>query len=116
MAFDVGGAWARALSSPIMVWTGERSYSLFLIHFTVFAGVNYAVSWFIPGRTATYFALTRLLGVSGAVLAAMVLFHLVERRFARNLVTDRYFWPRLAPIGAAADGENSPRTRAAARS
>jgi peptidoglycan/LPS O-acetylase OafA/YrhL len=95
LAFELGSAWTRFLSSPLMVWLGERSYSLFLIHFTVFAGVNYAVSWFVPGKTATYFLLTRLIGLPGAVLAAMVLFYLVERHFARNLMTDKYFWPRL---------------------
>ncbi len=101
LAFDVGGGWTRFLSSPLMVWLGERSYSLFLIHFTAFALTNYAVSWFIPAKTATYFALTRLIGVPGAVLAAMLVFHFVERHFARNLVTDKRFWPPLAAQGAA---------------
>jgi peptidoglycan/LPS O-acetylase OafA/YrhL len=100
LAFDVGGAWTRFLSSRLMVWLGERSYSLFLIHFTVFAGTNYLISWMIPSRSATYFGLTRLIGVPGAVLAAMVIFHVVERRFARNLVTDKEFWP--PPWGARA--------------
>ena len=95
LAFDVGSGWTRFLSSPPMVWLGERSYSLFLIHFTAFALTNYAVSWFIPAKTATYFALTRLIGVGGAVLAAMLVFHFVERHFARNLVTDKNFWPPL---------------------
>jgi peptidoglycan/LPS O-acetylase OafA/YrhL len=95
LAFDVGGAWTRFLSSRLMVWLGERSYSLFLIHFTVFAGTNYLVSWMIPTRSATYFGLTRLIGVPGAVLAAMVIFHVIERRFARNLLTDKDFWPPL---------------------
>lgn len=94
LAFDVGSAWTRFLSSPLMVWLGERSYSLFLIHFTVFAIVNYGVSWFVPDKTATYALLTRLIGLPGALLAAMMLFHFVERRFARNLVTDKYFWPK----------------------
>jgi len=93
MAFDVAGAWRAFLSTPLMVWFGERSYSLFLIHFTVFAAVNYAVSAFIPDRTATYFVLTRLFGLPGAILASMLIFHWIERHFARNLVTDKQFWP-----------------------
>lgn len=94
LAFDLGTLWTRFLSSPFMVWLGERSYSLFLIHFTAFATVNYAVSWFIGSRTETYFAVTRLIGIPAALLAAMIMFQLVERHFARNLVTDKYFWPR----------------------
>ena len=95
LAFDVGSAWTQFLSSPLMVWLGERSYSLFLIHFTAFALTNYVVSWLIPTKSATYFALTRLIGLPGALLAAMLIFHLIERRFARNLVTDKQFWPPL---------------------
>jgi peptidoglycan/LPS O-acetylase OafA/YrhL len=94
MAFDLGSAWTRFLGSPMMVWMGERSYSLFLIHFTILAGATYAVAWIVPAKTATYGVLTRLIGLPGSLLAAMLLFHLVERHFARNLVTDKQFWPR----------------------
>jgi peptidoglycan/LPS O-acetylase OafA/YrhL len=77
----------------------------------VFALTNYAVSWFIPAKTGTYFALTRLIGVSGAVVAAMLVFHFVERHFARNLVTDKNFWPPLASRVRAVALEISGRTR-----
>ena len=93
LAFDVGSAWMRFLSSPLMVWLGERSYSLFLIHFTIFTTVNYLVVFFVREKTDAYFLLTRGIGVPLALLAAMTLFYFVERRFARNLVTDKSFWP-----------------------
>jgi peptidoglycan/LPS O-acetylase OafA/YrhL len=85
--------FVNGFSSPLMVWLGERSYSLFLIHFTVFYAVNHLCSLFLPSRNLTYFLLTRLLGLPLALLAAMILFHTVERRFARNLVTANYFFP-----------------------
>jgi peptidoglycan/LPS O-acetylase OafA/YrhL len=92
LAFDVGGRWMRFLSSRFMVWLGERSYSLFLIHFTVFAAANWACS-FLFQKGDAYFLATRLIGIPGALLSAMLLFWFVERRFARNLVTDKHFWP-----------------------
>src|SRR5476649_1860272 len=44
----------RRLTHPIAVWLGERSYSLFLVHFNVFYLVNLVLSLFLPGRTAVY--------------------------------------------------------------
>jgi peptidoglycan/LPS O-acetylase OafA/YrhL len=85
----------RFLSSDLMVWLGERSYSIFLIHFTVFVAVNYLVSFIVFERDWSYLFLTRAIGLPGALLAAMVMFQTVERRFARGLVTADKFWPPL---------------------
>ncbi len=100
------------LSSPLAVWLGERSYSLFLVHVTVFQLVDHAAAHLIARRSATWLVATRVAGVPAAFLAAMLLFSLVERRFARGLVTADAFWPPLgrpvppaagvAPVAAAA--------------
>ncbi|GAA4464851.1 acyltransferase [Nemorincola caseinilytica] len=81
------------LDTPIMIWLGERSYSLFLVHFSVFYLVNYICSMFLPDRNMLYGILTRGAGIPLAFLCAMTLFYFVERRQARGLVTDRIFWP-----------------------
>lgn len=100
------GAWlGRMLSRPLMVWLGERSYSLFLIHFTTFYATNYVVSLVCPSRSWVYGAVTRALGVPLAFLLAMLLFHFVERRFARGLVSAEYFWPSGYLASCTAAGE-----------
>lgn len=81
------------LDRPIMIWLGERSYSLFLIHFSVFYLTDYLVSMCVPDRGIYYYALTRGLGIPFAFLCAMALFYFVERWQARGLVTDKIFWP-----------------------
>jgi peptidoglycan/LPS O-acetylase OafA/YrhL len=83
----------RGLSHPLLVWLGERSYSLFLIHCAVFYATNYGVSLFCADRSLAYGLATRLIGIPLSFLAAMVLFHFVERPFARGLVTADHFWP-----------------------
>jgi peptidoglycan/LPS O-acetylase OafA/YrhL len=100
-SFASHGRLYRILASDFMVWLGERSYSLFLIHFTVFALVNWLTS-FVLLKDASYFFVTRAVGLPGAMLAAMVLFWLVERHFARNLATADRFWPPL-PDGRESD-------------
>jgi peptidoglycan/LPS O-acetylase OafA/YrhL len=84
-----------ALTSPLFVWMGERSYSLFLVHVTVFQLASNVAAHAWPGKSGAYFLATRLLGIPAAFLAAMVLFTVVERRFARGLVTAGAFWPPL---------------------
>ncbi|MBC8106754.1 MAG: acyltransferase [Anaerolineae bacterium] len=84
---------AKTLSSPLMLWIGERSYSLFLIHFTAFFTVNYLISFATPGKNAVYLATSRIGGLAAAVFGAMLMFQFIERRFARNLVTANQFWP-----------------------
>ncbi|MFL5261344.1 MAG: acyltransferase family protein [Anaeromyxobacteraceae bacterium] len=83
------------LASPLFVWLGERSYSLFLVHVSVFQLTNAlaAVAW--SSKRGQYFLVTRLVGLPAAFLVAMTLFSAVERRFARGLVTADAFWPPL---------------------
>lgn len=81
------------LDRPMMIWLGERSYSLFLIHFSVFYLVDYLCSMFLPERNILYGVLTRGGGILLAGFAAILLFNFVERRQARGLVTDKIFWP-----------------------
>lgn len=92
IAFNAG-SFKKWLSKPLMIWLGERSYSLFLIHFSVFYLVDNIVSHFISERNGFYGLLTRGIGVPLALLAAMVLFSFVERRQARGLMTGDMFWP-----------------------
>ena len=97
LAQDAGSRLAERLSGSQLVWLGERSYSLFLVHFPVFYLVNYLTSLVVPRRGPAYFVVTRGVGLPAALLAAMAVFWLVERRFARGLTTADRFWP---PIGA----------------
>jgi peptidoglycan/LPS O-acetylase OafA/YrhL len=92
------GSLTRALSSRPLVWLGERSYSLFLTHFAVFCLINYWCSRLLSSGTR-FFILSRLIGYTAALLIAMLLFHLLERPFARNLATANDFWPPLGPWG-----------------
>jgi peptidoglycan/LPS O-acetylase OafA/YrhL len=93
LALQPGRRFERVLSHPLLVWLGERSYSLFLVHCTVFYAVNYVVSLVVAERNWAYGLLTRLVGIPLAFLAAMLVFHVVERPFARGLVTADHFWP-----------------------
>lgn len=86
-------SFKRFLGRPVMIWLGERSYSLFLIHFSVFYFVDNVISHFTPGRTGVYGLLTRSIGIPLALFAAMLLFWFVERRQARGLLTGKLFWP-----------------------
>jgi peptidoglycan/LPS O-acetylase OafA/YrhL len=83
------------LSKPLPVWLGERSYSLFLVHFPAFYLANWFASLLVPSRTASYFVLTRVTGLPLAMFLAMVTFWVVERRYARGLATADSFWPAL---------------------
>lgn len=83
----------KFLSKPVMIWFGERSYSIFLVHFSVFYLTDNLVSRFTGDRTAMYGILTRAVGIPLALFLAMLLFHFVERRQAKGLVTEHAFWP-----------------------
>ncbi len=83
----------RSLSKPRMVWLGERSYSLFLVHFPAFYFANWIASLLFARRTTSYFFLTRATGLPLAMLVAMVIFWMIERRYARGLATAGSFWP-----------------------
>jgi peptidoglycan/LPS O-acetylase OafA/YrhL len=83
----------KVLSHPYMIWLGERSYSLFLIHFSVFYLSNYIVSHFTPDRNGMYALFSRMLGIPFAMFMSMLLFHFIERKQARGLLTEKAFWP-----------------------
>jgi peptidoglycan/LPS O-acetylase OafA/YrhL len=103
LAFNSAGI-KKALSNPFMIWLGERSYSLFLIHFSVFYFTNYLVSNITSERDGTYALLTRTIGIPLALFLAMLLFHLIERRQARGLLTAKAFWPWQAKKAIAEHG------------
>jgi peptidoglycan/LPS O-acetylase OafA/YrhL len=78
-------SFSGALSSPPMVWFGERSYSLFLVHFTAFELANWLVSMWTPARTIVYGVVSRVIGIPLAWLFAIMIFWTVERHFAHGL-------------------------------
>jgi len=84
---------SRLLASPLMVWLGERSYSLFLTHYSVIALACWATSFFIDGKGLVYFIISRALAVIGSLAVACVLFEVVERRFAHGLITAGMWLP-----------------------
>ncbi len=86
-------AMKQFLNKNIMVWLGERSYSLFLIHFSIFYFTDNLVSHFTANRNAYYGILTRGIGIPFAFFMAMLLFWFVERKQARGLLTGKVFWP-----------------------
>lgn len=92
VAFNARG-FRKMLSTPFMIWLGERSYSLFLVHFSVFYFVDSMISRITPERNAMYAVLSRGVGIPLALFAAMLLFHFVERRQAHGLITGQMFWP-----------------------
>jgi peptidoglycan/LPS O-acetylase OafA/YrhL len=92
LSFNVK-SFKRFLSTPFMIWLGERSYSLFLIHFSVFYLVDCLSARIMTSRNIYYGVLTRGAGIPLALFAAMLLFHFVERRQAHGLVTGDMFWP-----------------------
>lgn len=93
LAMRGSGSLRQVLSSPPLVWLGERSYSLFLTHFSVLYMSNQLAAFAFPTRDAGYFLLSRTLGLPVSLLVAMGLFSLVEKRFARSLATADAFWP-----------------------
>jgi len=87
--------FSSQLSSNFLVWLGERSYSLFLTHYTVIALTCWAVSVLVDAKGPIYYVATRSIAVVSSMLVAMMLFNFVERRFASGLVTADHFWPPL---------------------
>jgi peptidoglycan/LPS O-acetylase OafA/YrhL len=85
--------WRKVVSKPILIWVGERSYSMFLTHLSVFYLVNNLVSRITTERNLTYAILTRGIGIPLSVFVAMLLFQFVERRQAKGVITAQYFWP-----------------------
>jgi mycarose O-acyltransferase len=89
-------AASRLFGGAGMVWLGERSYSLFLTHYSVINISCLAASAMFP-KGAAYFAVSRGLSVVGSLVVACLLFGLVERWFARGLVTADRLFPWSAP-------------------
>jgi peptidoglycan/LPS O-acetylase OafA/YrhL len=97
MALAAPRGWlGRQLSRPLSVWLGERSYSLFLTHFSAFNLANWIASMITPNKGATYFVISRGLGWPFALVTTILVFHFVERPFARGLVTADQMLP---PVG-----------------
>lgn len=96
LAMNRQSALARVLSSDLMIWLGERSYSLFLSHYAVFGLVSHFVSFRSDSKDLGYFIASRALSLPMSLLVAMLLFHFVERKFARNLMTAERFWPPMS--------------------
>jgi len=83
-------AWtpARTLfSARPIVWLGERSYSLFLMHFPAIFVANHLAAFAFEGKTWGYFLLSRGLSLALMFALALPLFHWVESRGARGLST-----------------------------
>lgn len=87
------GNWRAKLSRPVMIWIGERSYSIFLVHFSVFYLADSLVANFTQYGSWRYGLYSRGIGLPAALFVAMLLFTFVERYQARGLITDRQFWP-----------------------
>lgn len=92
-AMRSGSALSNGLSSAPMVWLGERSYSLFLTHYSVIFLCNWAVSQLVPSKGLAFYAASRSLAAPGTLLVACLVFHLIERRFAHGLVTGNNLLP-----------------------
>jgi peptidoglycan/LPS O-acetylase OafA/YrhL len=92
LSFNVP-AFKRFLSKPIMIWLGERSYSLFLVHFSVFYLMDSVAARYTSSASIAYAVFSRGVGIPVAFLAAMTLFYFVERKQAKGLVTGNMFWP-----------------------
>ncbi len=87
------GAMSALLSRRLPVWLGERSYSLFLTHYSVIALACWSTSLLFHGKGVAYFIVSRTIAVVGALLVSCILFELVESRFANGLLTAGEWWP-----------------------
>ena len=105
-SFSKIDATATTSPAPLVTWLGERSCSLFLVHVTAFHLADWLVAFVTPHRSLVYALLTRANGLPLALGLGMLLFHAVERRFARGLITADLFWPPLS--GMAWPGRRSP--------
>ena len=87
-------SWLCArLSSHGLVWLGERSYSLFLIHNSMIIVAYHAASMVLP-RGMAYFGVSRAAALVLIAVGTVLVFHWVERRFAHNLSTSGELLPR----------------------
>jgi peptidoglycan/LPS O-acetylase OafA/YrhL len=95
MAVIRPGSLNAAFSSNLAVWIGERSYSIFLVHFPALYVGNNIAAMLTEGRDVVYFVISRAIGLPLAGALSLLVFTLVERRFARGLVTADQLLPRL---------------------
>jgi peptidoglycan/LPS O-acetylase OafA/YrhL len=101
-ALDLGTWCSRLLSTYPMVWLGERSYSLFLTHFSVIALACWSTAWLIHGKGFAFFVISRVLAIAGSLVVACLLFESVESRFAKGLMTAGQWLPRSRGVGGGA--------------
>lgn len=101
-ALDASSRVNRWLSGAWLVWLGERSYSLFLTHYSVIALACWSTSLWLPNKSLAYFVISRLVALAGAMVVACLLFETIEARYAQGVVTagqwrpKRGNFPRLA--------------------
>jgi len=101
----------RLLETFPLVWLGERSYSLFLTHFSALYAADNVAALFFPARVTSYFLLSRALGLVLALFATLLVFCLVERRFAKNLATAKVLFPWQSSVSSLVR-RDKPRNRA----
>jgi peptidoglycan/LPS O-acetylase OafA/YrhL len=87
-----GSAVARQFSRHWLVWLGERSYSIFLIHFSAIQLACLFASAYFPKGTG-YVLVSRSLSIAMTLALACALFEFVERRFATGLTTGNQWFP-----------------------
>ncbi len=114
MALAVGaGSLPRLLSTRLLVYGGQISFCLYMVHELVHTGWNWAAVQFeiaLDGRPGKWIVAGLL---AGAVAMSMVLFHLVEepaRRWMRSMATVKQvdgeavrIAPRREPVGIELD-------------
>lgn len=76
-----------------LIWFGERSYSFFLTHFSVFYLSNYFVSHYVEERNIWYGLFSRIIGWTLSFVIGILVFELVEKRFTYNLKTGNKILP-----------------------
>jgi len=81
------GAMSRLLSTRAARWVGERSYSMFLVHFSALYVGDYLASLHFATRSVGYFAFARLIGIPLTIVTTLAVFELAERPYARGLST-----------------------------
>ncbi len=93
LALRQGSGFSRVLSKRSLVWLGERSYSLFLTHYSLIALACWSTSFLIAEKNLTYFVVSRFGALVASILVACLVFEYVEQKFARGLVTAGQWFP-----------------------
>jgi peptidoglycan/LPS O-acetylase OafA/YrhL len=89
------GFFATTLGGRVIVWLGEVSYSIYMVHFPVLVAMRRLwersgfAEWHTAGRTVAF-----LITVAVVMAVAALMFHVVERP-VRAYLRDR--WGKLAP-------------------